>query len=46
MVMKLHHSISDGVGLVQMTSSLVERYRDRDPARAQKPMPPAPEPRR
>jgi WS/DGAT/MGAT family acyltransferase len=43
MVMKLHHSISDGVGLVQMTSSLVERYRDRDPGRGQKPMPPAPE---
>jgi hypothetical protein len=45
MVMKLHHSISDGVGLVQMTSSLVERYRDRDPGRGQKPMPPAPRPR-
>jgi WS/DGAT/MGAT family acyltransferase len=43
MVMKLHHSISDGVGLVQMTSSLVERYRERDPARPEKPMPPAPE---
>lgn len=43
MIMKLHHSISDGVGLVRMTSSLVERYRDPDPARAPKPMPPAPD---
>ena len=42
LVLKLHHSISDGVGLVQMTSSLVERYRDPDPARPPKPMPPAP----
>jgi WS/DGAT/MGAT family acyltransferase len=39
LIMKLHHSLSDGVGLVQMTSSLVERYRDVDPTRAPKPMP-------
>ncbi len=45
MIMKLHHSISDGVGLVQMTSSLVERYRELDPGRTPKPMPPAPEAR-
>jgi WS/DGAT/MGAT family acyltransferase len=31
LVMKLHHSISDGVGMVRMTSSLVERARDPDP---------------
>jgi WS/DGAT/MGAT family acyltransferase len=43
MVMKLHHSISDGVGLVQMTSSLVETYREPDPNRSPKPMPPEPE---
>jgi WS/DGAT/MGAT family acyltransferase len=42
MIMKLHHSISDGVGLVQMTSSLVERYRTPDPKREAKPMPAAP----
>jgi WS/DGAT/MGAT family acyltransferase len=30
-VMKLHHSVSDGVGLVRMTSSLVERSREPDP---------------
>jgi WS/DGAT/MGAT family acyltransferase len=32
-VMKLHHAISDGVGLVRMTSSLVERSREPDPRR-------------
>lgn len=30
-LMKLHHAISDGVGLVRMTASLVERDRDEDP---------------
>jgi diacylglycerol O-acyltransferase len=45
MVMKLHHSISDGVGLVQMTASLVERHRDPDSSHARTPMPPAPEAR-
>jgi WS/DGAT/MGAT family acyltransferase len=33
LVMKLHHSVSDGVGLVRMTSSLVERSREPDPSR-------------
>jgi WS/DGAT/MGAT family acyltransferase len=28
---KLHHAVSDGVGLVRMTSSLVERTRDPEP---------------
>jgi WS/DGAT/MGAT family acyltransferase len=42
-IMKLHHSLSDGVGLVQMTTSLIERARERDPARAPKPMPPVPD---
>lgn len=31
LIMKLHHSVSDGVGLVRMTSSLVERSRDEEP---------------
>ena len=31
LLLKLHHSISDGVGLVRMTSSLVERTREPDP---------------
>lgn len=34
-VMKIHHSISDGVGLVHMTSSLVERSRDAEPTLAE-----------
>ena len=33
LLLKLHHSISDGVGLVRMTSSLVERTREPDPRR-------------
>ncbi len=36
-VMKLHHAISDGVGLVRMTSSLVERSREPDPERSDRP---------
>ncbi len=44
LVMKLHHAISDGVGLVQMTSQLVETWRIPDPKRTRKPMPPLPEP--
>jgi diacylglycerol O-acyltransferase len=36
-VMKLHHAISDGVGLVRMTSSLVERSREPDPRREGRP---------
>lgn len=30
-VMKLHHAVSDGMGLVRMTESLVERSREPDP---------------
>lgn len=30
-IMKLHHAISDGVGIVRMTNSLVERSRDPEP---------------
>ena len=37
LVMKLHHSVSDGVGLVRMTSSLVERSREPDPSRSGRP---------
>lgn len=33
LIMKLHHSVSDGVGLVRMTSSLVERSREEEPSR-------------
>jgi WS/DGAT/MGAT family acyltransferase len=31
LILKLHHSITDGVGLVRMTSSLVERTREEVP---------------
>jgi len=42
LVLKLHHSISDGMGLVRMTEALVERTRE---APAAEPEPPdAPEP--
>jgi WS/DGAT/MGAT family acyltransferase len=44
LVMKLHHAISDGVGLVQMMSRMMETWRTPDPARAPKPLPPLPEP--
>jgi WS/DGAT/MGAT family acyltransferase len=37
LLMKLHHAISDGVGLVRMTSSLVERSPDPDPRHAHTP---------
>jgi WS/DGAT/MGAT family acyltransferase len=40
LVMKLHHSVSDGVGLVQMTGRMIER--ERDPRKAPGPMPPMP----
>ncbi|MCZ6782910.1 MAG: wax ester/triacylglycerol synthase family O-acyltransferase [Proteobacteria bacterium] len=33
-LMKLHHAVSDGVGLVRMTSSLVERSREPRPPRS------------
>src|SRR5262245_28754473 len=32
LVLKLHHSISDGMGLVRMTEALVERTREGSPA--------------
>jgi len=35
MIMKLHHAVSDGMGLVRMTSALVERTRERDPRKAE-----------
>ncbi|HEU4428024.1 MAG TPA: wax ester/triacylglycerol synthase family O-acyltransferase [Myxococcota bacterium] len=34
MILKLHHAVSDGMGLVRMTSALVERTRERDPRKA------------
>ncbi|MBW2280987.1 MAG: wax ester/triacylglycerol synthase family O-acyltransferase [Deltaproteobacteria bacterium] len=30
-ILKLHHAVSDGVGLVRMTETMVERSRDADP---------------
>ncbi|MDX1649946.1 MAG: wax ester/triacylglycerol synthase family O-acyltransferase, partial [Myxococcota bacterium] len=33
LLLKIHHAISDGVGLVRMTSSLVERSREARPGR-------------
>jgi len=41
MLMKLHHSLSDGVGLVRMTEAMVERKRE--PGRDPGPLPPLPE---
>ena len=35
-LIKLHHAVSDGVGLVRMTSSLVERSREPNPNRRRK----------
>ncbi|HLH29528.1 MAG TPA: wax ester/triacylglycerol synthase domain-containing protein, partial [Acidimicrobiales bacterium] len=40
--LKLHHSISDGVGLVQLAMSLFDL--ERDPTEDPGPLPPAPEP--
>lgn len=37
-VMKLHHAISDGVGLVRMTGALMERHREPDPDEAPVPV--------
>jgi WS/DGAT/MGAT family acyltransferase len=37
LLMKLHHSVTDGVGLVRMTSSLVERTCEGEPSRASPP---------
>ncbi len=35
-IMRLHHTVSDGVGMVRMTGSLMERAREADPARDQR----------
>jgi WS/DGAT/MGAT family acyltransferase len=43
LVLKLHHSISDGMGLVRMTEALVER--SREAASVEREAPAAPEPR-
>jgi WS/DGAT/MGAT family acyltransferase len=43
LVLKLHHAISDGMGLVRMTEALVERSREAPPV--EKAVPDAPEPR-
>ena len=40
MILKLHHSLSDGVGLVRMTTALVERTADAEPPPG--PLPPLP----
>jgi WS/DGAT/MGAT family acyltransferase len=45
LVLKLHHAISDGVGMVQMMGRLMETWRTPDPGRAQKALPPLPEPK-
>jgi len=37
-VMRLHHAVSDGVGLVRMTSGLVERSREGRPAAERRPV--------
>ena len=44
LVMKLHHAISDGVGLVQMMGRLMETWRTPDPSRTPRALPPLPEP--
>ena len=43
MIMKLHHSVSDGMGLVRMTEGMIERGPEPD-AREAKPVPQRPEP--
>lgn len=45
LVMKLHHAISDGVGLVQMMGRLMETWRTPDPKKKPKKLPPLPEPK-
>jgi WS/DGAT/MGAT family acyltransferase len=44
LVLKVHHSISDGVGLVQMMGRLMESRRTPAPGREPRPLPPLPEP--
>jgi len=43
-VLKLHHAMSDGVGLVRMTESLIERSREPDAEAVAEPLPPEPSP--
>ena len=45
MIFKLHHAVSDGVGLVRMTGGLMERSAERT-RREARPMPPLPRPER
>lgn len=44
LVMKMHHAISDGVGMVKMMGRLMETWRTPDPAHVPRPLPPLPEP--
>lgn len=44
LLLKLHHAISDGVGMVQMMGRLMETWRTPDPSRTPKALPPLPEP--
>jgi WS/DGAT/MGAT family acyltransferase len=44
LVLKLHHAISDGVGLVQMMGRMMETWRTPDPKRKPRPLAPLPEP--
>ncbi len=37
MILKLHHAVSDGMGLVRMTSALVDRTREGDPRKGAEP---------
>ncbi len=39
LVMKLHHAVSDGVGMVKMTGSLMETFRTPDPSRKPRDLP-------
>lgn len=41
LILKLHHAVSDGVGLVRMTSGMMERSREATP-RESDPLPPVP----
>jgi pimeloyl-ACP methyl ester carboxylesterase len=44
LVLKVHHAISDGIGMVQMMGRLMETWRTPDPARVPRALPPLPEP--
>jgi diacylglycerol O-acyltransferase len=43
-ILKLHHAMSDGVGLVRMTAGLVERSREASPSSGEPGTPPEPVP--